>query len=296
MSIREKAIQFGKSATLSGIITEAAGSDTAGKPGILLLNSGILHRVGSCRFHVRLARALAPLGHTVLRFDYSGIGDSEQRRDSLPFEESAVIETKEAMDYLAARKGINEFVLIGLCSGADMAHETAVVDERVRGLVMLDAWAYKNFGWYLRRYGPKLGNPAAWMNFIRLRLPGARKRPGAPTIMGEDVEYEMPRYVRVFPPRTKVEKDLRLFMQRDMRLFCVWTGGLWEYIYQKQYEDSFSSVDFRGRLRVDYLPDADHILTGLHHQAWVTNEVVQWMSQLPAGQKTAPPAAAARSA
>ena len=131
---REKAVRFGTTASLVGVLTEAvAGTPDADRPAVLFLNSGILHRVGSCRMHVRLARALSAEGFHCLRFDYSGIGDSDQRRDSLSFEESAVVETREAMDYLAKAKGTKRFVLMGLCSGADMAHETALADERVAG-------------------------------------------------------------------------------------------------------------------------------------------------------------------
>jgi hypothetical protein len=36
-------------------------------------------------------------------------------------------------------------------------------------------------------------------------------------------------------------------------------------------------VDFKRQLRVDYLPDADHIFTGLDHQQLVVRGVVDWM-------------------
>ena len=293
MSVREKAVQFGKSTTLVGILTEPAAGSSGRKPAVILLNSGILHRVGSCRFHVTIARTLAPLGYPVLRFDYSGIGDSEPRRDNLPFEESAVVETREAIDYLAG-KGITEFVLMGLCSGADMAHETAVVDPRVRAMILIDAWAWKNFGWYWTHYRPKLLKPASWFNFIRVRVKEAMAggRAGPPTAAGEGVEYEMPRYVRVFPPRQRIAKDLRLFMERNLRLFYIWTGGLWEYNHRGQHEETFRSVGFNGRVKVEHLKEANHILTGLQHQAWVAQQTAAWLEQLyPAGSPPTQPTA-----
>ena len=287
MSVREKAVQFGKSTTMVGILTEPPAGTVTRKPAVLLLNSGIIHRVGSCRFHVTVARTLAPLGYTVLRFDYSGIGDSEPRRDNLSFEESAVVETREAMDYLQG-KGINEFVLMGLCSGADMAHETAVADPRVRAMVLLDAWAWKNFGWYWTYYGPKLLRPSAWFNFVAVRVKEAlgKGRSGPSTVRGEGVEIELPRYVRVFPPRQRIAKDLRLFMERDLKLFYIWTGGLWEYNHRSQHEETFRSVGFNGRVRVEHLKEANHILTGLQHQSWVAQQTAAWLEQLyPAGRQ-----------
>ena len=280
--MREKPVQFGATTTLMGVLTEPDGAPGSGRPGVLMLNSGILHRVGSCRLHVRLARALADSGYACLRFDYSGIGDSEPRRDALSFEESAVVETREAMDYLATRKGIGEFVLFGLCSGADMAHETAVTDPRVRALILLDAWAYRNAGYYWHHYAPRLLRPAVWANYARVRLQrlaGRRVAVGTP-VSSDGVEYEMPKYVRVFPPRERIAKDLRLFMSRDMRLFLLWTGGLWVYNHRGQYTATFRRELVAANVREEHLPEADHILTGLDHQAWVTREVVSWLATL----------------
>lgn len=277
---REKAVRFGTTASLVGVLTEAAGGADADRPAFLFLNSGILHRVGSCRMHVRLARALSAAGYHCLRFDYSGIGDSDQRRDSLSFEESAVVETREAMDYLAKAKGTKRFVLMGLCSGADMAHETAVADERVAGLVMLDAWAYKTLGYKLRRYGPKLLDLGSWRNSLgirwrRFRGTHADRRTCVPG--SEGVEYEVPKYVRVFPPRERVSKDIKGFVARGIRMYYLWTGGLEEYNHRGQHQATFRDVRFGSLLREEHLPDADHILTGLSHQEYVVRSVVSWM-------------------
>lgn len=282
---REKAVRFGTTASLVGVLTEAVpGTPDADRPAVLFLNSGILHRVGSCRMHVRLARALSAEGFHCLRFDYSGIGDSDQRRDSLSFEESAVVETREAMDYLAKAKGTKRFVLMGLCSGADMAHETALADERVAGLVMLDAWAYKTLGYKLRRYGPKLMDLGAWKNSLGIRWRQFRgtyvnRRAGVPGSAG--VEHEVPKYVRVFPPQERIAKDMERFVSRGMRMYYLWTGGLEEYNHCGQHRATFRSVRFGSLLREEHLRDADHILTGLPHQEYVVKNVVSWLRARP---------------
>jgi len=277
---REKAVRFGNSASLVGVLTEAAaGTANDSRPAILFLNSGILHRIGSCRLHVRMARALSAAGFHALRFDYSGIGDSDQRRDSLTFEESAVVETREAMDYLAKTKGVKKFILIGLCSGADMAHETAVVDDRVSGMVLLDAWAYKTFAYKLRRYGPKLLDLKAWKNSLSIRwqlMRGTYQDPRTCVPGSEGVEIEIAKYVRVFPPRERVSKDLKSFVSRGIGLYYIWTGGLEEYNHRGQHESTFREVPFGKLLREEWIPDADHIVTNLQHQLDVTNNVVEW--------------------
>lgn len=280
--MKEKVLRFGRSAALVGVLAEptraASGQD---RPAVILLNSGILHRVGACRLHVKLARRLATDGYSVLRFDFSGMGDSEPRKDSLRFEESAVIETREAMDHLAASRGCSRFVLVGLCSGADMAHEVARADRRVVGLGMLDAWAYRTWGFLLHHYGARIGKPAVWKNFIRIRLERLRKRHstarGRASSLPDDV-YELPRYVREFPPRSRVEQDLRDFMERRMRLLFIFSGGQPEHFnHREQYERSFRSVDFRDRVQVEYLPEADHIFTGLPHQDFVVAAIARFL-------------------
>lgn len=298
---REKAVRFGTSASLIGVLTEAAaGTPADGRPAVIFLNSGILHRVGSCRLHVRLARALSAAGFHTLRFDYSGIGDSDQRKDSLPFEESAVVETREAMDYLSKAKGATRFILIGLCSGADMAHETAVADERVAGMVLLDAWAYKTMGYKLRRYGPKLLDFGAWRHSVGVRWKlwrGTHPASARACIPGsEAVEYELPTYVREFPPRDRVAKDLRGFVARGMELYYIWTGGLQEYNHRGQHERTFRDVRFGKLLREEWLSDADHIVTGLHHQAYLAEHVVKWAERFGAAPTTSSPVASQRSA
>lgn len=135
--MKEEAVQFGELDSLVGIVTNAAPVSHE-KPGVILLNPGIVHRVGPGRIYVRIARALAAQGFTVLRFDLSGIGDSSVRLDNRPFEESSVDEAIVAMRFLQATKGISQFVLLGGCSGATVSLETARADRRAIGAIMIN--------------------------------------------------------------------------------------------------------------------------------------------------------------
>lgn len=130
--MKEQAVLLGSNRSLVGILTDPPGEGAAVAPvAVVLLNTGIRHRVGPGRLYVNLARDLASMGFVVLRFDFSGIGDSKVRGDQLPFGEGAVRETQEAMDYLAAVRGTQRSVLIGICSGGTISFETACRDARV---------------------------------------------------------------------------------------------------------------------------------------------------------------------
>jgi pimeloyl-ACP methyl ester carboxylesterase len=268
--MKERAIQFGAAGNLTGIVCEPGGTiANSGRTGVILLNSGILHRVGACRLHVQVARALADDGFTSLRFDFSGIGDSEARKDSLGFEDSAPLEVIDGMDHLARTKGLESFILFGLCSGADAAFHTAARDQRVIGLCQLDAWAYRTWMHYVHHYGPRLRSAAAWKGYVARRLRRTSMVPAETP--GDDVF--LPTYVRVNPPRETVAKHLREIVGRGARLLHIYSGGQPEYNYRRQFQDAFRSVDFKNQLRVEHMPDASHIFTGLEHQQRVVSLV-----------------------
>jgi pimeloyl-ACP methyl ester carboxylesterase len=140
---QERILRLGADRHLFAIASEpspmsARRYDTA----ILLLNAGIIHTAGPSGLYVRLARQLAADGYLVVRFDFSGIGESEARRDGLAPEPSSLCETQEVMDYLAETYGVRRFVAAGICSGAVTAFRVAVADERIVGLALLNPQGY----------------------------------------------------------------------------------------------------------------------------------------------------------
>lgn len=135
-NVTERAVLFGASQSLVGIVTEPAriASGTA----FVMLNAGVVHRVGPNRISVTAARRLAALGFVTVRFDISGLGDSDSRRDTTPFDQASVLETREVMSWLEREYGVSRFVTAGLCSGAVVAFRAAVADERVSGAVLIN--------------------------------------------------------------------------------------------------------------------------------------------------------------
>lgn len=280
--MKERTVQFGKSARLVGILTEAEGPARDGeRPAVILLNSGILHRVGSCRLHVKLARELAMQGFHALRFDFSGMGDSSARRDSLSFEESSVAEITEAMDYLEARGKASTFVLGGLCSGADAAYFAAVNDRRVTGIFQLDAFAYPNLRFHWNRLASKIFSAAVWKRFAARQIRRLLGRRGPePRKAHFDLSPEdlvTPEYVREFPPKNEVERNLAILNDRGVRQFYFFSGDMaGAYNYEGQLRDIYRRIDFGDSLTVKYRPEADHILTRHEHQKYVIGEIATW--------------------
>jgi len=275
---RQRAVRFGSAAKLAGVLTEPSAGTARSDVGVVILDSGILHHVGANRLHVQLARKLADDGFVSLRFDFSGIGDSETRNDSLPFEQSSPRETQDAIDYLVASHGVRKVVLAVLCSGADAAHLTAIRDQRVAGLAMMDPWVYRTLGYRIHHYRRRLLSPSAYVQWIKVRGGQLlrRWRPGGST-NGRDPEmYEMPSYAREFPPRERIAGELRNFVARGIRILVLFSGGLEEYNHAGQYARCFADVDFGDALSELHLPDSTHVFSGLEHQEYVVREVAAW--------------------
>ena len=164
--ILDQAVMIGVRKTLVGIMTQPVDYEPNDRPVFLILNSGIIHRVGHHRMYVTLARALAGVGYPVLRFDLSGIGDSESREDGLSMLDAALADVREAVDWLFTVRRARKVILVGLCSGADQALVYGISDRRVCGLVLLDPSIPPTRQYRLRFFLRHAIAPKSWFNIL----------------------------------------------------------------------------------------------------------------------------------
>lgn len=130
---------------LAGVITTPSGK-LPRKTGVVLTNIGTSHRVGNHLLYVQLARSLAELGYAVIRFDRAGTGYSRPTPEGIEndvYAESGVDDVRTAMDCLQERCPCMQIVLAGLCSGAYFSYHAAVLDGRVKGLVLINLLAFQ---------------------------------------------------------------------------------------------------------------------------------------------------------
>jgi pimeloyl-ACP methyl ester carboxylesterase len=271
----EHAYAFGSSAQLVGILTDStsplSSNDT---PILLLLNAGLRHRVGPFRLHVDLARELSGLGFSVFRFDLSGIGDSNRHKDNRSREEQILSDIREAMDFLSTRKGIHNFVVMGLCTGADNAHKISVRDERISGAVFLDGYCYPTAGFYLRRYGSKVLNPMAWWRRV-MRL-FIKLMPESNYASDEHDEREE-NYFWTLPPKQKTETELKLLVARGVKLLYVFSNGFISN-YKDQFATSFKSLDFGNQLQVEFSDESEHLYPIIADRKRLIGIISDWLS------------------
>lgn len=276
--MREQVVMVGNELPLVGVLCEPE-NNPAPNVAVILLNSGVIHRVGSCRLSVTLARNLCEkAGLATFRFDFSGIGDSEARRGTLTAAQAAVDEVQEVMDYLSQWKQFDRFILYGLCSGAFASYRTALSDTRVMATVQLDGYCYMTWKSHLLRYAPKLLSLTRWSQFILRKLGLRKTRKGAEVSGIEERYFEVPGFAG-YPPKEEVTEGLRVLNDRKLQMLYVFFGHEY-YVYQDQFQDCFRPVVFGDNLTVIHRPHATHILSEPEDRASVVDAITQWAAQL----------------
>lgn len=286
--MKEQALIFGRARSLVGVLTESSKAATHREhnlTGVLLLSSGLDHHVGPNRIYVKLARRLAANGYLVLRFSFSGIGDSGPRKDKLPADKSMIDETQQAMDCLERMRGVKLFVLMGLCSGAGVAFQVAALDRRVRGAVLINAplpetpgteLAYQH-AYYWRR---ALFSLHSWKRLLRRES----DYEGIWASLNLKIKKLVwPRYIEKMaysPIISELRELLRSIRENKVQLFFINTddvGGehyLIEFL-PKEYAvlkdcGILSSIPFSG---------ADHLISPLAKQQQLLGLITEWMAE-----------------
>jgi len=278
--MRESVVKIGLPSPLIGILTEPQRLENS-KVVVLLLNSGVMHKVGACRLSVTLARNIAKdLGLQCFRFDFSGIGDSEARSSGgVDFDKVVVQEVIEVMDHLQKTRGVEKFVLYGLCAGGHTSCKTAEQDSRIFAIAQIDGYCFptkKSFALY---YAHRLTDLSAWRSRLSKWL-GFQSPLGLDALSdSENPNFEVPEYAE-YPSRVEVARQLKLLMNSKIKMLCAFVGKEPYYRYKNQYRDCFQEVDFADNLEIVYLPEASHIITEPTQQRKIVKKITNWLSTL----------------
>lgn len=251
-----------------GILTHP-GAASAGQRAVLCWNTGVAHRIGANRLNVELSYVMAGLGLPTFRFDLRGCGDSEAGTAEL---KSAMGDVVEAMDYMQSVYGVEEFVLVGLCSGAIEAHYVAAADARVVGLCMIDTYSHR-VGAYKRHYFQS-------RLFNKLFL-GRLWRKGFRKANPLDIGAADDRFFVAFPSLETIRQDFRSFLSRGVRCLAIYTQG-YEHVFNHvgQFQTMLADVDADSILTVEHHDTADHLYTDIHEREKLLDSICRWVSTL----------------
>jgi pimeloyl-ACP methyl ester carboxylesterase len=270
--ISEQAVLFGSWTSLVGIVTKAVSPASANRPAIVILNTGIIHRVGHHRMFVTMSRALGAVGYTVLRFDFSGIGDSSPRYDGLSLVDACMAEIREALDWLERDGAASRMILIGLCSGADHAVLYGHTDPRIVGLVLMDPSIPPTLRYHVHYIGRRLRRLRTWFNVLsgRSRTLRMLMRHMLP------IAQRYPLQNRV--PRQTIERHYRNSVDSGIEILAIFTEETTRQTYREQMIEALPNVSFGDRLTLEFFPGSDHTFALESDRSRLIQLILQWVS------------------
>jgi len=271
---------------LLGILHGAHASTT--DVGVVVVVGGPQYRVGSHRQFVLLARDLAGHGVPVLRFDYSGMGDSEG--EARTFAEVAA-DIAAAVDAMARHAPqIRRFVLWGLCDGASAGLMYAATDRRVAGLVLLNPWVRTESGLarsQLWTYYPRrLVSREFWRKIAR--------RPRALLGSASGLAGTLRRSRRVKPESGSADAESaskESFLERMIQAAERFDGGIavllsgnditaGEFKAMLAAERRWRRAFGKTSVRISELPDANHTFSSSNWRNWVAEKSLDFVRTL----------------
>ncbi len=295
--LRESAVRFSEQPDLFGIVCEPVVATSNELPLVVLLNAGSSYRIGPGRLYVFLARQLAAQGFRTVRLDLCSLGDSvssDSTHENDPHPATAFRDVDLVLKQLQQRYGATKIVLMGLCSGAYAAFQSAAqiqnpalvesilinpltffwkegmsldvspVKQLVSAHYYLDA-ALQPAKWLrLLRGQTKIGFVGAVkvvlrkLGILRLAKPAPRSGANPRSSLVESSQTASPCH----PQEEDVPADLDRIANsgRTLSLFFATTDPGFS-ILTHYAQRKVKQLRRTGQLSVSFIPDADHTFT-----------------------------------
>jgi pimeloyl-ACP methyl ester carboxylesterase len=286
--MREKALLLGQNRSLIGILTEPDPTvlnvhDLC----VIFLNAGFTHRIGPNRIYVKLARSIAAQGIPCLRFDFSGIGDTPPRTDNLPFKEYTVQETREAIDQMQRSMHISRFIIVGLCSGAEVGFQATLHDYRIVGIISINGALltnqeeqslldYTENRIRQRYYYKHLFRWASWRRFLL----GQSNYQGIYRAIIEKTNRRRKLHSGHMSPSSYTQQCKTLLERQGSLLLIFSEGSRSLDLFQLTLQSHIGDLEHTGRLSVKIIENVDHNFTPLWSHGLLCDMVVQWLEIL----------------
>ncbi len=293
---REEALFLARDERAFGILTLPVTRPSQPKPVVVWLNTAADHRIGPNRLYVTLARRLAGLGFTSVRFDPSGVGDGaapELVAVAHPYSTVRQGDVRDVLDWLSTERSAQQFVLIGLCSAAFVAFHAALEDPRVVSEILINPQTFvwregdsleltvkKSFG-SNRTYRQRLLDPSSWKRALR----GEVDLRGIAGVVAKRVVARVTRPARRLLPQRPgalldVEGALRRKLKRETDVLFVFgenDAGL-DYI-QGHLGALGGGLRRSKRFRFEVVGGTDHTFSPHAAQAWLSGLICDHLTE-----------------
>ncbi len=272
-------------AQLWGILARPPEGTTPSSIAVVIQVGGPQYRVGSHRQFVRLARTLACNGFSTLRYDCSGMGDSEGVIRDFQSTGPDLLAALDAM--CEACPGSRQVVVWGLCDAASAALMFATKDPRVTGVVAANPWARSAASLAAARvkhyYAARFMQREFWSKLLR----GDLDLRASISALVENVKGARA-LRRKMPANHGTDNTFQSNMARGLanfrgRVLLILGGNDLTAREFVQYTDS--APEWRGLLvdpkvsRID-VADADHTFSRLVWQDRIEAETLAWLTHM----------------
>ncbi|WP_208247552.1 alpha/beta hydrolase (plasmid) [Rhizobium sp. T1470] len=272
-AIRETGVRFGPNDRLYGVLCEPTGHSIGVTA--VILTTAYDHAAGWARSSVALARELASVGVSSLRFDSAGVGDSPPvaaRRKQVLYDEAQIADAGMARDYVDSL-GISErTLLIGRCGGAYVAFRSALADPRWDACMIVNPvafrWRFKGLPKTLKAY---MRNALDIETVRRLWAGDLDLTAVTKNISMRLVDRMAGGLSPVFAPAMPitqltghVHRDFQALANRGTPLSIIYTeGDEGQEMFRVNFGDAGEKLSAYPNVQLHLFPDADHNLTPL---------------------------------
>jgi len=283
----ETPLRFGVNGALFGILCRPSACAESDVAVVIGNTAGDPH---CAPLHVDLARRFAAAGFASLRMDFAGVGDSLAPGDA----ETNVLETDRRPDMIAAldalsQIGFKHFALEGLCSAAYHAFHTAVVDPRIRALLLVNippfTWRDSNASelQVFAAQSPlellrKMCSPQGWMVLYRGRLKLAGRLTGLGIWLVRKAEAVVQRIAHPlgFRPRPSFARASVGGLSQRVRSLFVFSKG---DVGIAAFTQAFTPKQIPSDVTVQIIPVVDHNIAGREARRLVAEHVIGFLLQ-----------------
>jgi alpha-beta hydrolase superfamily lysophospholipase len=240
VSLRERPVSLdGPAGPLFGVLAEPLGVRV--ELTALLLNAGPQRRIGPNRMWVEIARRWAARGVSTLRLDAAGIGDSDGDATVLArvaefYRPAYAEQAHAALEALVERGLPPRFVMLGLCAGGYWSVQTALADERVAAVIMLNPRTLvfdelRHTVRHTRQVREKALRLATWRRVLRGEIKLVRHLEAGRTLVAHAASVPLRARGRMGAPRRDagaarepIEDLFDALRDRDQRGLLLFTG------------------------------------------------------------------------
>ncbi|MBI2808360.1 MAG: alpha/beta fold hydrolase [Planctomycetes bacterium] len=305
----ERAVTISKTPRLFGILSEPV--QHADLPVVILSNAGAAYRAGPGRLYVMLSRRLATLGFCCLRLDLAGLGDSvsvDEKRENDSYPATAFRDIDLAIKFVQHNLGVRRVVVMGLCSGAYVAFQSAgqVTDPALIEAILVNPLTFfwkdgmkiedsssKHHSDFLYYKSAAL-QPRNWLKLLRgqtsIGIGGAVK------LVARQLGFRKPRvdatggtdkpHALGHPAVDDLNGDLERVEAKSRHLACFFSRSDpgWS-LMTYQAGRMVNRLCAAGRLSVDFIEDADHTFSQQHAREEFLNAVARHLTKRYVGRE-----------